>query len=187
MAVETQRGLPSVIQSGDTVNFAWSNTNYPTSAWSATVYLSRNGSAVLNDVATEVGEDYNGTFSAAETAALVPGQYSALVRYTEASSSQVETGERWQILVTPNFAANQTASQAQQMLAALDATILALSASGNSSVSFNGQSFTRHDMATLLRQRTLLQAEVQREKDAISAMLGENTGHNYQVRFRNPQ
>jgi hypothetical protein len=187
MAVETQRGIPSVIQSGDTVNFAWNSSLYPPSAWSATIYLSRNGAMALSKAATEDGQDYEFTFTAIETAALVAGQYSYIVRYTETATSETETGERGQMLVTPNLAASQTASIAQQMLTALETAILALNTTANQSVSFNGQSFTKTDLGTLYRQRTLLQAEVAREKDALSAMLGENTGHNYQVRFRNPQ
>lgn len=187
MAVETQRGVPSVIQAGDTINFALNNSLYPPAAWKATIYLHRNGSALLNKEATESGQDYNFTFSSAETAGLVSGQYNYQVRYKETATDETESGEYGHLLVRPNFASSQTASIAQQMLTALETAILALSTTANQSVSFNGQSFTKTDLNTLYAKRTLLQAEVMRENEAISGMLGESNGRNYQFRFRNPQ
>lgn len=54
------------------------------------------------------------------------------------------------------------ATSAQDILDALEATILKLASGANQTVNFNGQSFTQKDMKSLTEQRTYWKAEVLR-------------------------
>lgn len=54
------------------------------------------------------------------------------------------------------------ATSAQDILDALEATILKLAGGSNQTVSFNGQSFTKKDLKSLTEQRTYWKAEVLR-------------------------
>jgi hypothetical protein len=184
MAVETQSGIPCTIQSGDTVNFAWTNAKYPTSAWSAVVYLSKDGTAVLNDAATELNGEYNGTFSAVETAALAPGVVDYLIRYTETATSQVETGETGSLVVTANLATNQTPSFAQSQVTKLKTVLDTFNATDKQSVSFNGQSFTRAGVAQYRQELTYWESRVIGERRAATRQRGQCDGSTYAPRFK---
>ena len=185
MAVTTQSGVPCKIQSGDTIIFEITNADYSPSTHSAIIYFSRNGSAVLNVSGTESGSAYTFTLTAAQTAALAPGTHQWLIRYTVTADSTVETGESGIVAVLPNLAASQTASTAQALLTLLEAQLTTLMTSGDTytSVSFNGQSYTKRDLTTLIPMRDNLRAEVIREKRAAALAAGRNDGRNFAIRF----
>lgn len=188
MAVDTQSGVPCKFRSGDTVRFSYINSDHPASSWSAQFCLSRNGTAVSPVSATESGDEYIFTLSAATTAALSAGTYKWMIRYTETSSSEVETGEQGILDVLPNLATSQSASTAQALLTLCEAQLTALLASGDTfaSVSFNGQSYSKRDIGQLMAQRDRLRAEVISERRAAALAAGENDGTVFQVRFRGP-
>jgi hypothetical protein len=60
------------------------------------------------------------------------------------------------------------ATSAQDILDALEATILKLASGANQTVNFNGQSFTQKDMKSLTEQRTYWKAQLLREQAATS-------------------
>lgn len=60
------------------------------------------------------------------------------------------------------------ATSAQDILDAIEATILKLASGANQTVNFNGQSFTQKDMNSLSQQRTYWKAQVLREQAAAS-------------------
>lgn len=186
MPVETQSGVPCHVQSGDTVVFTIENPEYPPSAWSAQFFLNRNNTASTGVTATESGNTYTFTLSAAFTASLAPGTYTYFIRYTETATNAVYSEPRGQLTVLPNLAVNQTPSTAEAQLALCNARIDALLATGGElqSVSFNGQSFTRASIGSLFAIRDKLKAEVYRELRAKALMAGENDGTIYQARFR---
>jgi predicted aminopeptidase len=115
---------------------------------------------------------------------LKPGGHRWALRFTETASGEIEDGETGSLRVLANVGIGQVKSAARLALDECNTAITTLAASTNSSVSFNGQSFTKKDMGALLRQRQLLQAEVHREQQAEAALNGENTGNFYQVRFQ---
>ncbi len=185
MAITATDGVPQYLQGGDTIRFTFTDADHPPSLWSAIFYLSKNGTAITNFSATESGDTYTVAITAAQSAALAPGLYEWFVRFTETSSSEIQSGATGTITVLPNLAASQTATTAQTMLTTLETCITSLAAGTNQSVSFNGQSYTKKDVGSLYRLRTMLQAEVVRERAAIDALKGVTGRSQYQVRFQN--
>lgn len=185
MAVETVSGVPCKIRGGDTVRFSVISSDYPPSAWSAQFCLSRNGTAASPVTATESGDEYIFTLSAATTGALAVGTWQWMIRYTETSSSEVITGESGIIDVLPNLSTSQTASTAQALLTLVESQLTSLFASGDTytSVSFNGQSYTKANVGELMRIRDRLKAEVIAERRANALANGFNDGLHFQVRF----
>lgn len=185
MAVTASGEVPQYIQSGDTTRFTWSSGEHPASSWSAVFYLSKDGTtASANSAAAESGSSYTVTMSAATTAALSAGVYQWFIRYTETATGEIETGEQGVLQVVQNLAATPSATAAQAMLTALETAITSLAAGTNSSVSFNGQSFTKKSLGELLRWRDHLKAEVIRERQAIEIIRGSGSRNSFQVRFQ---
>ncbi len=172
MAVATVDGLPAIIESGDTVIFTETFSDYPVSAWGVKLYVSLNGTAITNWTGSGSGSTYTFTLTAAQTAALAAGRYLFAFYATETATSQREIAKTGEIDVLPNLAATQAASTAQTMLTNIETAISALTSGEDQSVSFNGQSVTKKDLGGLLKQRTQLQAEVIREKRRADSLRG---------------
>lgn len=184
MAVTTHDCVPLTIQGGDRVQFRVAPGAFSSASWTGTFYLSRNGTAVANAVATADGTGYLVTLTAAATAALTPGAYDYIFRVVATSpATDIETIEQGTLEVLPNLAATQSASTAQALLTALETAMATVVADSSASVSFNGQSFTQKDLGTLERLRTSLQAEVIREKNRAAAARGELRDGFIGVRF----
>lgn len=112
-----------------------------------------------------------------------PGAYAwqqVVTRTSDSAKRQINSGA---LVVAPNLADMPTESAAAAMLAALEAAIQTLSAGTNQSVSFNGQSFTKKELRTLLEQRTQLQAEVIKEQEKLAALSGNPRSRNVSTRF----
>jgi len=182
MAFAALTSMPCQFESGNTLVVTMPLSTYAPSEGAARLYLVLNGAPIANFTATESGNDFTFTISATASASLAPGLYDWAIYFTYTAGER-ETALTGQITVLPDMATAQTASIAQQMLDALNATILSLSGSGNQSVSFNGQSYTKRDMGQLMRMRTDLQAEGIREKANAAARRGENISKNYAPRF----
>lgn len=186
MSLQTLSGIPPVIESGDTVLFTENfGADYPVGTWTAVLWLQKGYGTPASFTATTSGSDFLFTLSAASTASLAPGYYDFAFYLT--SGSQRATGKTGTVGVLPNLAVAQTATSAQAMLAALETAITTLSASVNSSVSFNGQSYTKASLGDLLRQRMNLQAEVFREQQQLKAMRGETRDGFVEVSFASQQ
>jgi hypothetical protein len=183
MAVETLNGVPCSFEGGNTVIFSEVFTDFPPSAWSATFYLSRNGTAVANAVASESGEEYIFTLSAASTASLTPGLCDFAIYVLETATSQRTTAKTGQILILPNLAATQTATTAQTMVTNLESALQTFATSDKLSVSFNGQSFTRANIADYRKELVFWKAQVIAEQARFASARGEMTQTSYSPRF----
>lgn len=186
MAITTQSGVPCKIRAGDTVVFEITGTPYSPSTHSAALLLNRNGTAAAPVAATESGEKYTFTLTAAITGALAPGTWEYSIRYTVTADGTLETGECGILTVLPNLAVNQTPSTAQSLLTLVEARLAEMTASGQTftSFSFNGQSATVRSMGEMIAYRDSLRREVIREKQAAAQAIGRNDGTVFQHRFR---
>lgn len=184
MAVATQTGVPAQIRSGNTHRFIITDADHPVATWSCKLYLMLDGQFVTSYAASESASGYSFVITAGQSSQLKAGSYSWTLRFTETGSGEIEDGETGVMQVLRNVAVAQAKSTARIMLDSLNTAITTLAAGTNSSVSFNGQSFTKKDMGSLLRQRAMLQAEVHREEQAEKAVAGENAGNFFQVRFQ---
>lgn len=170
MAVAPIIGIPCKIEAGDAVSFLLSYTSYPASTFAGSFVLSMGTIAPVITAATASGDNFLVTLSSTATAPIVPGNYEWAFYVTQSGNRY--TAQNGVISVLPNLAVAASPSTAQNMLTALNAAITALASSKNQSVSFNGQSFTKRDMKSLLEQRVLLQAEVMREQAALARQRG---------------
>lgn len=164
MPIETTSGIPFEIAAGDTLNFTVGFSGYPATSYGLTFILFNAGAVVATLTGTPSGSDFNVTASDEDTANYPPGRYTYAAYVTQSGTRVL--AERGQISVTPNFAIAEVPSEAQTLLTALNAALLSLSGSANSSVSFNGQSYTKQNIGDLMKMRTQLRAQVQAEQRA---------------------
>ena len=164
MAFDTYSGIPSTIAAGDTLSFSAGFSGYPATSYGLIFILSLNGAVVATLNGTPSGDDFIISATDEATASYPPGRYFYAAYVTQGGERKM--AQRGQISVTPNFAIAEVASEAQTLLTALNANILALSSSATSSVSFNGQSYTDRDLSQLMKMRNELRAQVQAEQRA---------------------
>ncbi len=182
MPIATLTCIPASIEQGSTALFTESFADYPVATWAASLVLARPGDTPLSFAATVSGGNFLFTLSAAATALIAPGWWDYAIYVT--ASAQRACAKHGRLAILNDLALAQTPSPAQQMLTALETAITTLSGSVDSSVSFNGQSFTRASMGELIRQRVSLQAEVIREKQALAAIRGTADSGFAQIQFR---
>lgn len=157
---------------GDTIVLTPTFTAYPSTAYSITLYLSLNGTAATNAAGVGSGTNWTFTLPATTTSNLSAGTYNFAFYATKTADSTRSTAATGQLTFIPNLAASQGKTPTQILLDSLNATILALSASGNVSSSFNGQSFQKRDLHQLMEMRRELEAQVIRENNAAAALRG---------------
>lgn len=182
MAVETLSGVPCHFESGNTVIFEEVFSDYPPSSWAATFYLSKNGTAAANAVATESGSIYTFTLSAVTTAALAPGVYDYAIYVT--SGSERTTAKTGKLSVTANLAASQTPSFAQAQVTLLQTVLEGFNATDKQSVSFNGQSFTRANVDQYRKELVYWEARVFQERRQAARLRGETVSNSIGPVFR---
>lgn len=155
--------VPATIAAGATLLFTESLSGYPASLYTLALILNRDGIVIDNIAATASGDDFIVTKSAALTGAWQPGRVNwseVVTKISDATVIQLNTG---QLSITPNFAASITPTAAMTQLAAAEAAILKLMTGANQSVSFNGQSFSRHNLHEFFGVRDRLRAQVDAE------------------------
>ncbi len=175
MACQPFDHLPRTIDAGTTVVFHVEDACHPSSAWTAAIVLN-NGLSAPTSVAMTANSDgkrFDCTISATVSSSLAQGPTTAIPIFTQIADSSVkEYGRASTTFVLPAITATATPSPAQRMLAALETAITKLSGAVNQSVNFNGQQYSKGDLAKLLQERVRLQAEVLREQQALLAARG---------------
>lgn len=165
--------IQAIYEVADSVLIREVFSNYPITDYTIGLYLNLNGTAATN--VSGVGSDTNTwtfTIPSATTTNLTPGLYDYAFYATKTADSTRSTAKTGQLTFIPNLAATTPKSETQLILDALNATILALSASGNSSVSFNGQSYAKRDLHQLMEMRRELEAQVFREQREAANLRG---------------
>jgi hypothetical protein len=181
MAVTALTSIPCSIEAGNTVVIQMPLSGYLPTTWTAMLCLSLNGATPTIITATSSGNDFVFTLSAAATAALSIGDYSYAIYVT--ASSERTTAQTGTITITQNLAVAATPSFAKAQVTLLQTAIAALNTTTRTSVSLNGQSFTRASIAEYQRQLTYWEARVIRERREAAARRGENPSQDYAPRF----
>lgn len=175
MACSVPSHLPSAIDAGTTVAFTVSDCCHPSALWTGVLVLN-NGVAAATSVTLTANADgvrFDATISATVSATLALGPTTAIPIFTKISDTSVkEYGHAQSTTVFPAITATAVPTAAQAMLTALNAAIVKLSGNVNQSVSFNGQSYSKGDLAKLLQERVRLQAEIIAEQKAAFAARG---------------
>lgn len=182
MSLPTFAGIPASFNSGDTVLFTEQFADYPNSTWTAKLWLNLNGTAAPVVTATNSGDNFLFTLANTVTAALSPGAYEYSI-VTTISTTSTATPKWGTLSVLPNFATNQTPSFAQAMVTLLQTVLQTFAATDKTSVSFNGQSFSRANIGDYRNQLVFFQAQVIAEKAALDALRGNPTKHLVGTRF----
>lgn len=182
MALTPETGTPSTFESGNTVLFTESFADYPVGTWTDSFVLSLNGGTPVATAATTSGSLFLVTLSAAVTAALTPGIYDYAHYVT--SGSERATAKTGTLKVLPNLAVAQTPSFAAAQVTLLKVALAALNTTDKVSVNFNGQSFTRANIAEYQKQLIYWEARVIRENAERDAARGTSTGGRIAISFK---
>lgn len=163
MPVETTSGVPQKFYAGDLVRFTWGHSDYPASAWTATLAL-KNPQDLTASYATATGtaddDDHLFTLTSLVTTALRPGvyQYAIIVAETATPTEKV-TAQTGTIRILPSVLSNAKGPRRTAYEAARTA-LEALAAKKFQSVSVEGETYTLQTVAELssLVDRLLLEA-----------------------------
>lgn len=166
MAVTTKSGVPAIITAGDTVIIdVGPDANYPNTAWTMKFVLSRNGKLLKAWDATS-DNDSTGfviTLGGADFARIDPGGATWTFLFTETSSGQRETGQSGDTLIAQDPTKSLPDSDAGMALKGCMSAINTIVSDPNSSVNFNGQSYSSQNLPELFRARDRLQIMVDNE------------------------
>jgi hypothetical protein len=186
MAVETLIGIPDSFESGDTVIFTETFSDFPATAWTAALYLTRAGATTITSAAAAIGSSFTFTLSNAVTAAIAAGYWGYAIYATETATTQRATAKTGIVAVLQNLAVTPTATNAQTMVTTLETALASLAASNSVSVSFNGQSFTRANITDYQRQLVYWQSRVIKEQNDLAALRGTASSGRVETRFVQP-
>ena len=161
MSIATLSCFPESFVAGDTINTVVASIDYPANAWTMIALLTSRDGVSKSFKATA---DVDGTsFDLLMAPTVIPGVY--ILSYVFANSV---TGERYtfqqgNVTVLPDPQKPLAQSTARITLDAMEAALQGISSGKHSSVTFNGQSFTRQNLAVLQKaidqQRVRVNAE----------------------------
>jgi hypothetical protein len=182
MAFEALTSIPCEFESGNSVTITMPLPDVAPSEGEAKLYLSLNGTAVTNITATESGDEFTFTISAAASAALAPGLYDYAIYFTYTGTQRISIATG-QIRITPNLATSQTASFAQAQVTRLQTVLAVFAATDKASVSINSQSFTRANIAEYEKSLLRWEARLTAERRAAARARGETVSGVYSPVF----
>jgi hypothetical protein len=174
-------GIPSQFEAGDTVIFTESFPDYAPGTYTAALVMNNGVAAATTVNATTSGTSFLFTITAAVSAAYTPGQYTFAIYATSGSTRY--TAKSGVVNILPNLTATATPSFAQAQVTLLKVVIAELNTTSKQSVNFNGQSFSRANIADYQKQLTYYRAEVIRETAAANAARGITTGNRIAIQF----
>lgn len=182
--------LPSTHTAGDSVSWTLDAPAdaLPGDGWSASLQLIGTTQRYSVSGAASGSSAYSFTAAAATTAAWVAGTYTALLIATK-GAERITTGAG-QVRLLPDPAASGTLgasllTQAQQLLAALDAAYLAYVQSGNFTtveVRIGDRTRRFHTLPDLLAARNAARQDVRAEQQADAIAAGTSARQRFVVR-----
>ena len=184
MAIPTSE--PDSLRIGDT--WQWRREDlfdYPASAWTL-IYYFRNATSHFDVTASADGSYFAVTVAKATTAALAAGDYDWIAVVSSATERhEVDSGK---LTLSPDFATDaplDARTYSEQLLAAVNAELLALGSSGQVrlvTAALDNRQLT-YDTRGLLALRSLLISEVNRERNAAAKARDGTSRNRLQVRF----
>lgn len=173
MALTALTYFPAAITSGDTTRLTLSFPDCPATTFTATLVLNTPGTAPITCAGSANGDAFNFTITAAQSATMAAGRWTWAARCTETASGDVTSGGDGDFTVLANYATTITKSDAQQQLDAANTAFLSLVANPDSTVSFNGHSFSAASKDELLNIIERLRGLVAREQAAAAGLRGD--------------
>jgi hypothetical protein len=183
MSVAVTQGFPASITIGDSVSFTINDSDHPVATWPTAQVVFRNGTTVKTFKGAISDLDQLFALTGTNTDTLKAGRNFVAVIYTDADGNRESTD--WQEIIVfadPTKALGSTF--ASRSLANIEAAIEKLSAGTNETVNFNGQSFTKKDIKTLMAIRDQFKDEVDSEQSGLDLGISRSSG--IRVRFAAP-
>lgn len=181
MSLATLTGLPRQLAAGDTTLWTENFTDYPVGTWTAKFVLNMGSAQPITLDATTSGSDFLFTLPRLTSAGIPPGDYEFAIYVTD--GTQRTTAKTGTVSVLPDLAQGIAPTFAEKQVTNLEGAIATLNASTSQSVSFNGQSFTRQNLADYQKQLTYWQARVIAEQAKLAAQRGAGDPGRIQTQF----
>ena len=157
---------PTQIQSGDTIKWSESFSDYSASSgWALTYYIRGNANLNVSGVANGTGFDI--TITAAQSATLSSGIYSFVGKVSKDDEVFTVTSGAFDVL--PNLAeveaGYEARTHAQIALEKIEQCIEKILSDENASASFNGVSYSKQNLPELKKLQYQYQSDLKREKN----------------------
>lgn len=182
MAVTSLSAVPASFEAGNTVNLTLSYSDYPAGTWTLQLVFSRAGceSPVIFDGTTS-GTSFAVALSSTTTADMTPGVWTWVAYVT--SGGERTTAASGSVTVLANLAEARPKTTNELLLEAINEAIATLAASPFASTSFNGQTYTKANLKTLMDQQTQIAAAVYQEQRAERMARGETLYSRIPIKF----
>lgn len=170
---------------GDTVKWNTSNSDYPSSAWTLTVYLNGTITGSFTGSAASDNIGFNVTASSTFTGALSTGSYQVIEVVTSGSERYTLSTTTITMLPNPTSVDNgyDARSHVRRVYEAIQACIEGRATSAEESITIAGRSLTRIPMSDLLVMYKKYQELVRQEEQAERIAKGLSAGNKVLVRF----
>ena len=179
--VEALIGMPRQFEVGETLRFTETDSDFPSSAWTAVLVLNNGVAAATSIAGTTSGTGFAYVIPASTS--LTPGTYQFSFHYTAIDPvTEKARGKTGSVDVLPNLATTATPSAAQAMVTMLEAALAAFG-KGYSSFSSGGVSYTKANIAEYQEQLVFWKAQVIGEKRRAAALRGEDVSGRIDVQF----
>jgi hypothetical protein len=163
--------IPSCMTAGEFASWSEALPDYPVASYAVAYQFGSQTPLDGFQQFTVTGtESATALYTFTMPAAPKPGEYRWEKKITRSSDSVYSIVESGVLVIMPNLATAQTTTHAAAQVALLETAIATLNASPNSSVSFNGQSFTRVGIESLKEQLVFWKAEVLSERRKLEKL-----------------
>lgn len=182
MAVASLSAVPASFEAGNTVNLSLNYGDFSAATWTLQLVFSRAGcEAPVIFTGTTSGTSFAVALTGVVTADMQPGPWTWVAYVT--SGSERTTAASGSVTVLANLAEVRPKTTNELLLETINEAIASLAASTNASVSFNGQTYTRANLKTLMDQQTSIAAAVIQEQRAERMARGENLSGRIPIQF----
>ena len=165
-----------VLVAGDALSFTFIYSTYPASLWSLQFVLTLNGTKILEKDATATGDQHTVSLVHDDTKSLKSGKCQVWLVFTDRSSASrrfsVDAGL---MTVLPNPTGTFPPSDNALALAAINRTIRTIVSQPESTASYNGQSYSLHNLNDLYAIRDRLQQAIDSELRTLG--IPSKSGH----------
>lgn len=172
----------SILTAGDSWTLVFNDPDHPTPDWTANIAFSRNGSLLLQKVGVVVGENFQFEITLAESATITAGDTQVYIIFSGLGGVR-KTEYAGSVLIVPAATSIMPPTPSQEALIAVLATITKVLSQPEASATFNGQTFTMHNIQTLYDIRDRLITSVNSELRALG-LTKKGSARNILTRFR---
>jgi hypothetical protein len=182
MVVASLPAVPASFEAGNAVNLSLNYGNFHAASWSLQLVFSRAGcEAPVIFTGTTNGTGFDVALTSAVTADMQPGAWTWVAYVT--SGLERTTAAAGSVTVLANLAEVRPKTVNELLLETINAAIATLAGSTNAIASFNGQTFTKANLKTLMDQQTQIAAAVIAEQRAERMARGENLSGRIPIQF----